>query len=316
MRTSETDDDHGSCLLGNGDPVRTGACVVFPCICGSDGRIEDHHYFDVLDDSSFLFWDLCGLGRGALAARGLATVIGRYELSVHHRAKAGDALSVQSRIMRIGTRSVLLEHDIVEIENQTHCATAQGTHVFFDLAARRSATIPDEVREFLRTRTRTHRRSPRRDWASERPAVSSDEYASRGASWEIVSGGIVESDHCDHLGHLNARFHARLFAEAVDKIRDPRHSAATSEIRESCAAAGERRIRIDYDSEALKTTRYQVRWARETAERPESTLDLRLVDRDREVTLSRCRWSMPQAADGAESSLATRSGCHEKGVEQ
>ena len=314
MPSLRTDNGFDSDSPETDDRVRTGACVVFPSVCGSDGRILGHHYSDVLDDSSFLFWDVCGLGRGGLAARDLVAVIRRHELRIHHRAKAGAALAVQSRILRTGTRSVLLEHEILEIETKTLCATARGIHAFFALAEHRSAAIPRDIGVFLRARTR--RRSARHDRTSEWSVARGDQCASEDSDWNVVSEGIVEADHCDYLGHLNARFHTRLFAEAANKVGDCAGSRGDSECREVLVDTGESRIRMYYDSEALKGTRYQVLFARANAERSDSVLDFRLVDQDRGITLSRCRWGMPKAADGAQSYRATRFGRREEGIEK
>lgn len=303
------DDSLESTCRGNDHRVRTGACVVFPNTCGADGKILGRHYFDVLDDSSFLFWDVCGLGRKSLENRGLATVIGQYDMHIHERARAGSALSVESGITRIGAKSVLLEHDIVEIETNTRCASATGTHVFFDLARRRSSFIPDDVRDFLCSRS--DQRS-----APVAPGTDRETRSNDGFQWEVVDEGIVESGQCDHLGHLNARYHARLFVDAARSMGIDIDSIDEGPGRRGSGDTIGGRIRVDYEREAVRGTRYHVLCARADSDAPNSSVQLRLVDRDRAVALSRCQLNLPLQVDVTESFSGVRSNAQTEGVER
>ncbi len=104
--------------------------------------------------------------------------------------------------------------------------------------------------------------------------MSADEPDER--EWEAVEEGTVEAARCDHLGHLNARFHAHLFEDA-------RPQGATGDTRRED-------IRVDFRREVLCGADYRVMRNLRDAEGRVRAGRMRLVDRESDVVFSDYRW--------------------------
>ena len=115
---------------------------------------------------------------------------------------------VTAGVTRIGNRSVTFTHRMRNAETGELCASMTGTEVFFDPDTRKSAPIPDAVRERLNAvlvDSADESSGPRSRPTGEGPPTS---------SWHVTHRGLVLPWRCDHYGHMNARWYAHHFDDA------------------------------------------------------------------------------------------------------
>jgi len=61
----------------------------------------------------------------------------------------GDDLRIESQVLKIGTKSVVFQHDIFNDSNNKHIIRAKATFVFFNRKKNQSEQIPEELRKKL-----------------------------------------------------------------------------------------------------------------------------------------------------------------------
>ena len=63
----------------------------------------------------------------------------------------GDDLRIESKVIRIGTKSVVFQHDVFNDANNKHLISAKVTFVFFNRKKNQSEQLPIELRKKLKT---------------------------------------------------------------------------------------------------------------------------------------------------------------------
>ena len=185
--------------------------MVFPWQCDHYGHMNARFYFDHFDDSSFQVYSVLDCPRSLLVEAGVQTVTGRNTVSFIEELTAGTQLVTTVAVTRVGNRSVTFTHRMHNAETGQLCATNVGTEVFFNPVTRKSADMPDSMRERLTALlVETNEEAPR-------PAASTDagdaDDPPRG-HWHDTHRGLVVPWRCDHFGHLNARWYAHHFDDA------------------------------------------------------------------------------------------------------
>lgn len=122
---------------------------VAPRDCDILGHMNVAAYIDAVSDAMFAVQTAIGLDRAALAATQRSFVAARIEADYRAEMLAGDVFTLESRILHIGTKSARFAHRMIRIGDGATVFAAQNVSVFFDLAARRAVTIPDDLRHAL-----------------------------------------------------------------------------------------------------------------------------------------------------------------------
>jgi acyl-CoA thioester hydrolase len=81
---------------------------------------------------------------------GVGVVVARTTNDFVHEANAGELLLVKSGFTRLGNKSLTYTQRMTNAENGTLIATQDAVEVFFDMEARKSTDMPDEIRAILK----------------------------------------------------------------------------------------------------------------------------------------------------------------------
>ena len=120
--------------------------VVMPAQCDVYGHMNVRHYAAFFDDAGWHMLGKAGVSLKDLHARSLGSVVATLTIDFHHELTAGQLTLVTGAFTRAGGKSFGYEMRLYEADSMTHCATQKTVEVCFDMKARRSAPLPDEVR--------------------------------------------------------------------------------------------------------------------------------------------------------------------------
>ena len=135
-----------------GEWFETGRGVVFPWNCDHFGHMNVRWYAHHFDDAGFHLWTVAGVNHSDLRAKGMALVVARTTIDYIHELVAGELLVIRSGFIRVGNRSLTHFARMLNADTGTLCATQETTEVFFDPKARKSAPMPDYIRDKVAAR--------------------------------------------------------------------------------------------------------------------------------------------------------------------
>ena len=116
----------------------------------SYGHMNVRHYAPFFDDASYHLWSLLGLSMETIRkTHGVHTVAARATTEFLRELRAGDLFVIDGEVRRIGNRSFTLFLRMRHADTGEIHATYETVEVFFDAGSRRSAPVPDEVRQRL-----------------------------------------------------------------------------------------------------------------------------------------------------------------------
>lgn len=127
------------------DTIETFRGVVYPWHCDTMGHMNTQFYAGLYDGATLHFLAvLCPSPMLKAAGYGWADV--RQMIEYKKEAVNGDLLVVRTTLMRLGTKSIEYQHNLVNAEtHELHATSAQVT-VLFDLAQRRAVPLTDAIR--------------------------------------------------------------------------------------------------------------------------------------------------------------------------
>lgn len=106
------------------------------------------HYAPFFDDATFHLYSALGVGiRQMLDEFGVHIVTAKAETNFLQELKAGDIFLIDGAVVRLGTKSCTHQLRMIHVETGAVHATYDLTEVFFDPVTRRSAPMPDPVRQ-------------------------------------------------------------------------------------------------------------------------------------------------------------------------
>ncbi|PWK60843.1 acyl-CoA thioesterase [Roseicyclus mahoneyensis] len=122
---------------------------VAPRDCDILGHMNVAAYVDAVSDAMFTLQGLAGLDRAAIAATHRSFVAARLECDYRAEMLTGDVLSMESRVLSVGTKSARFAHRMTRLSDGALVFEAENISVYFDLQARRALPIPDDLRQAL-----------------------------------------------------------------------------------------------------------------------------------------------------------------------
>ena len=124
--------------------------VVHPWHHDVYGHMNVRHYAPFFDDASFHLYAVLGLSLDAmLTEHGVHMVSAKAETNFIKELKAGDTFLIDGAVKRIGNRSATFELRMIHGDTGVLHASYLLTDVIFDPKTRRSAPMPDAMREAL-----------------------------------------------------------------------------------------------------------------------------------------------------------------------
>lgn len=122
---------------------------VAPRDCDILGHMNVAAYVEAVSDAMFTLQDAAGLGRETIDRTHRSFVAARLEADYRAEMLAGDVLTMDSRVIEIGTKSARFGHRMSRMSDGRTVFEAENVSVFFDLQARRAIAIPDDLRHAL-----------------------------------------------------------------------------------------------------------------------------------------------------------------------
>ena len=129
--------------------IETGRGVVFPWNCDFLGHMNVRWYAHFFDDAGWHLWSVVGLPQTKIRERGVTLVVASTKTDFIHELRAGELIVVKSGFTHIGNRSIRHLARLYNADTGTLCASQESVEVFFDLATRKSATMPEDIRAML-----------------------------------------------------------------------------------------------------------------------------------------------------------------------
>ena len=123
--------------------------VVFPWHCDHFGHMNVRWYSHFFDDAGFQLWTVAGVSQSFMRENHAHVVVAQNKISYIHELRAGELVVVKSAFTRLGNRSVTHVSRMYNADTGVLNATLESVDVFFDMEARKSAAMPDVIRNVL-----------------------------------------------------------------------------------------------------------------------------------------------------------------------
>ncbi|MCL4676159.1 MAG: thioesterase family protein [Pararhodobacter sp.] len=125
--------------------------VVHPWHHDIFGHMNVRHYAPFFDDASFFMYTALNIPiRWMTGEFGVHVVSAKAETNFIKELVAGDGFIIDGAVSHLGSRSAVFHMRMIHAETSALHATYDLTEVFFDPKTRKSARMPDPVRERLR----------------------------------------------------------------------------------------------------------------------------------------------------------------------
>jgi acyl-CoA thioester hydrolase len=125
--------------------------VVAPWECDDNHHLSARYYFPKFDDSAYLLFFDAGLRLPELRSRGFALVTASHHVNYVAELRNEDVFTIEAAVIRVGRSSIRSAHKMLNGKTGAVVATCVGVDALFDLAARRSAPWPADLRSSLET---------------------------------------------------------------------------------------------------------------------------------------------------------------------
>jgi acyl-CoA thioester hydrolase len=111
--------------------------------------MNTRHYAGIFDDASWHLLAKLGYA-GPESNGGVGWADARQTMEFKREALQGAVLRVDSRVAILGISSMILRHRLVDVRDGELIATFESVSVCFDLVARKSRPVPDDIRKVAR----------------------------------------------------------------------------------------------------------------------------------------------------------------------
>jgi len=126
--------------------IETYRGVVYPWHCDHQGHLTTMHYVGMFDAAFWHHISALGFTRAYLEEqnRGFADV--KDTLEYKAEVQVGSLILIESGLLRMGGSSITAAHTMRDAETGEIAATSEKITVYFDLEARTSTNLPEEMR--------------------------------------------------------------------------------------------------------------------------------------------------------------------------
>ena len=127
--------------------------LVYPSQCDAMGHMNVQHYIAAFDQAMWHLVHELGYRKPARANGGHGWADVRHVVEYRRELPASSLYRITSGVDKVGRSSLVTRHRMFEMESGALAAECEMTSVYFDLAARASAPLPqalgDAARAFL-----------------------------------------------------------------------------------------------------------------------------------------------------------------------
>lgn len=122
--------------------------VVDPSDCDFLGHMNVSRYFAACSDRVFAIQSEMGLtANDVRSGRRLSFAVVNAQSDFRTELSAGDAISLETSVIEIGSKSITFKHRLIRSEGNTLAFETVFKCVLLNLETRRAAEIPEDVRE-------------------------------------------------------------------------------------------------------------------------------------------------------------------------
>jgi acyl-CoA thioester hydrolase len=135
------------------EPMLTYRGVVYPWHCDHMGHMNVMWYVGKFDEATWHLFSALGLTPTFLKEhqRGMAAV--EQQFTYQSELRAGELVSIRSRVIEVRDRSIRLAHEMLNEETQRVAARAVMVGVHLDTQSRKSTFFPEDVKARARARS-------------------------------------------------------------------------------------------------------------------------------------------------------------------
>ena len=128
------------------EPLLTYRGVIYPWHCDHMGHMNVMWYVGKFDEATWHLFAEVGLTSVFMreSNRGMAAV--EQQIAYKSELHAGDVVSVYSRVLEVKDKTIRFEHEMRSDGTGQIAATTALTGVYFDTVARKSCSLPDEIK--------------------------------------------------------------------------------------------------------------------------------------------------------------------------
>lgn len=123
--------------------------IVLPRHCDHYGHLNVRYYAHFFDDGGFQMWHHIGIKQSDLTKGGMGVVVANISIDFVHEITAGQLMEVRGAWTHIGSKSMVHEQRLYNVDTGVHCASQKTIEVFFDMKKRQSAPMPEDLRKIV-----------------------------------------------------------------------------------------------------------------------------------------------------------------------
>lgn len=130
--------------------IKVGAGIAHTWMCDHNGHLNTRHYLGLFDDANLLLMSRIGYrpDDSLRSRRGWADV--RNEIDYLAEVKAGGIVEIYGGVAKLGRSSLVTVLDMRSVDGDRVHARLRATLVHFDLDARVTLPLTDEIRALAR----------------------------------------------------------------------------------------------------------------------------------------------------------------------
>lgn len=181
--------------------------VVHPWLCDQFGHLNVRNYSNLFNEAMFHAYARTGLPQSVVLPCGGHGVAAIVRTSFLKELPMGSLVAIDGGLTRASTKTLTYFCRMRDIETGEIHATLESLEVFFDPATRSSAPIPSALRPII------DKQLGGPDLVPDTPPFSREEVSM--ANWLELHRGVCFPWHCDQFGHMNVRWYAHFFDDAI-----------------------------------------------------------------------------------------------------
>lgn len=127
--------------------IETFRGVVYPRHCDHQGHMNTMYYVGMFDAAFWHLFSAMGFTRAYMGAQHTGFFDVKDTIEYKAEQPVGSLVVVESGLLKVGRSSVTGYHRMYNPETRETAATSEKVTVYFDLEARKTTAIPDDLRK-------------------------------------------------------------------------------------------------------------------------------------------------------------------------
>ena len=120
--------------------------MIHPWLCDAQGHMSARNYAAFFDEASWAVLSILGYRASMAEEDRLGWAELKHVTDFKREAAVGGFIAVESTVVRTGRSSLTIRHRLIDPSNTEELATFEGITVAFDLEARASRALPDDLK--------------------------------------------------------------------------------------------------------------------------------------------------------------------------